>query len=195
MFQPRPNYNSLPDTELLQLMAQDDQLAFAKLYQRHVDILYRTAYKRLPLPYKAEDLVQEIFLTLYRKRHELTDIQDIRAWLFTTLRHRILNEIRDLYLHEQHHQQIATHTPQTTTPLTEYELKQLETQLHQALTQLTERCRQIFLLSRSQQRTNREIAQQLGISIQAVEKHMGRALRLLRRELGKDYNLGIILFL
>ncbi|MGX5819622.1 RNA polymerase sigma-70 factor [Chitinophaga lutea] len=177
-------YSALPDTELCNLLAKDDNKAFEALYQRHAAPLYAYASRKLPVPHLVEDLLQEVFTNLYRNRANLRDIENLRAYLFSAIRYRILNELRNSLLHTQHHQLIQTATT-AETEIT-YDLRLLETQFHEALEKLTERSREIFLLSRRDQLSYKEIADRLGISVKAVEKHMSKSLQVLRYEL-RDY--------
>ncbi|HEY0898437.1 MAG TPA: sigma-70 family RNA polymerase sigma factor, partial [Sphingobacteriaceae bacterium] len=78
-------------------------------------------------------------------------------------------------------------------PLPALELKELEHRLREALKELPEQCLTVFQMSRFEELKYREIAERLGVSVKAVEKHMGNALKLLRLRLG-DY-LPIILLL
>lgn len=188
------NYINLTDTALLGQLASRDELAFQAIYQRYADMLYKTAFKRLPVAHKAEDLVQEVFISLYRNRHSATKINDLRAWLFACLRNQILNEIRNFNTHKKHDMLLAAQSSAATLSYPEYDLRKLELQFHNALTLLTERCRKVFLLSRVKNLPNKKIAEQLDISIHGVEKHMTSALRILKKELGK-HELGIVIFL
>ncbi|MGF6847268.1 RNA polymerase sigma-70 factor (family 1) [Chitinophaga sp. W3I9] len=183
-------YIALQDEALLALLANNDNKAFEVLYQRHAAELYQHAYKKFPAPHLLEDMIQEIFISLYKKRATLTGIKNAKAYLHGALRNRILNELRNSLLHEQHHQQL----PVTTTAETDntYDLKLLEQRFALALDKLTERSREIFLLSRRDHLSNKEIALRLGISVKAVEKHMGKSLQVMRGEF-KDYGLVIVL--
>lgn len=71
--------------------------------------------------------------------------------------------------------------------------QELEDKLNDVIRQLPERCRQIFVLSRFENKKNREIAEELDISVKAVEKQISKALSTIRTEM-KDY-LPLLLFL
>jgi RNA polymerase sigma-70 factor (family 1) len=183
-------YISLQDEALVALLANNDNKAFETLYQRHAAALYNSAYKKFPVPHLLEDMLQEVFINLYKKRATLTGVQNIKAYLHNALRNRILNELRNALTHEQHHRQLFTEE------LTEtgyaYDLKVMEKRFAAALDRLTERSREVFLLSRRDHLSNKEIANRLGISVKAVEKHIGKSLHVMRNEF-KDYGLIIAL--
>lgn len=179
-------YSTLSDHELIALLARDDNNAFKALHDRHAQALYLAAFKKLPVPHLLEDLLQEIFLNLYRKRTSLGEITNLRAYLHSALRNRILNELRNSLIHEQHHQQLSI--PEVTESTCNYDLQLLEKRFGEALDRLSERSREIFLLSRRDELSYKEIAERLGISVKAVEKHMGKALQVMRSEF-KDYGV------
>lgn len=179
-------YIELQDDALTALLANNDNKAFEALYQRYAHDLYQHAYTRFPVPHLLEDMIQDIFIHLYKKRNTLGEVKNVKAYLYAAMRNRIFNEIRNSLLHEKHHQQLST-TGVTETEIN-YDVKLLEKRLSQALDKLTERSREIFLLSRRDQLSNKEIAQRLGISVKAVEKHMGKSLQVMRNEF-KDYGL------
>src|ERR1700712_312857 len=101
-----PNYSKLTDKELLQLLERDNEQAFKTLYNRYVDFLYQAGMSRLPDEVVIQDMVQEVFITLFTKRKELDHITELKGWLFACLRNRVLNEIRNTRLHQVHHEQI-----------------------------------------------------------------------------------------
>lgn len=183
-------YIALQDEDLLALLADNDNKAFETLYQRYAADLYEHAYRKFPAPHLLEDMIQEIFISLYKKRATLTSIKSAKAYLYGALRNRILNELRNSLLHEQHHRQLPALTSSETDNT--YDLKLLEQRFTLALDKLSERSREVFLLSRRDHLSNREIAERLGISIKAVEKHIGKSLQVMRREF-KDYGMVVAL--
>ncbi|RFS24778.1 RNA polymerase sigma-70 factor [Chitinophaga silvatica] len=183
-------YIALQDEDLIVLLANNDNKAFETLYQRYAGNLYHHAYSRFPVPHLVEDMLQEIFINLYKKRHTLTDVKNIKAYLYGAMRNRIFNEIRNSLIHEEHHQHIQT-AKSSETEIT-YDVKVLEKRLAQALDKLTERSKEVFLLSRQANLSNKEIAERLGITVKAVEKHMGKALQVMRSEF-KDYGMVLAL--
>lgn len=175
-------YADLPDERLLAAMKQDDETAFKTLYQRYIDVMYRTAYKRLQSRAAADDAVQEVFVRFYERRHLMDPQQSVKPYLLTSLKNRILNEFRNRLIHETHHANIAA--TQVTHQLIQPTIdgKALELRFRQTLGQMPEKCRQVFELSRFESLTNKHIAERLGISVNTVEKHIGKALAILRKE-------------
>jgi RNA polymerase sigma-70 factor (ECF subfamily) len=182
-----PKYNGLTDRALLQLLGQDDAQAFKTLYNRYVDFLYQACISRLNDEVVAQDMVQEVFVTLFTKRKELNHITELKGWLFACLRNRIINEVRNTRLHQLHHEQIVKQSSNVTHLHSVYDAQLLEKQFEHALNQLSNRSRLVFLLSRKENLSNKTIADRLQVSLKAVEKHITTALKVMRRELaGKN---------
>lgn len=179
-------YTALSDNELVTRLAGDDNKAFETLYQRHAGAMYQFAYRKMPVPHLVDDLLQDVFTNLYRKRASLGDVDNIKAYLFNAIRYRVLNELRNSLLHLHHRQQLPVAA--VTEATVAYDLHLLEKRFGEALEKLTERSREIFLLSRRDHLSYKEISERLGISVKAVEKHMSKSLLVMRQEL-KDYGL------
>jgi RNA polymerase sigma-70 factor (ECF subfamily) len=145
----------------------------------------------------AKDIVQDTFVKLWSDQL-LVITKSINALLFATVRNRCLQQlekqkVRNKYI-ESTRQILQTEElnfyMNERSSLIEQEL---EDKLNQVLNGLTERCRQIFVLSRFENKKNREIAEELNISVKAVEKQTSKALAAIRSEM-KDY-LPLLLFI
>lgn len=137
----------------------------------------------------ADDLVHDAFLAFYEKMGELPQDTNVAGYLYTSLKNRVLNRLRkqayhDRYLTEYHPEESASlQNPQ--------ELERLQREIQQHVAELPEQCRKVFVLNRFENYTNRQIAETMGISVNTVEQHMRRALRLLREKM--DYHLFLLL--
>jgi RNA polymerase sigma factor (sigma-70 family) len=89
-------FYELTDSELLNLLKQDELGAFKELYGRYWKKLYGEVYKRLKSKESAEELVQEIFTNLWLKRHTLKITETVGGYLYSTLTNRVI----DLYRKE-----------------------------------------------------------------------------------------------
>lgn len=172
------------DLLLIDRMKEGDRRAFSALFERYWQKLVDYAYQRLQSAEDAEEIVQDIFISLYQRRSELKIESSVGVYLFSAARYRVYNKYRQR-LQERKAARIVNIQPIQTQVGELYlpEYKELETHLQQAIHALPEQCRRVFLLSREEQLSNRSIAERLGISITTVEKHMGRALRILRAHL------------
>jgi len=145
----------------------------------------------------ARDIVQDVFAKLWSDQ-KITIKQSLNSFLFTMVRNSCLQtlekqKVRNKYLEsaklklQEEELQFYMHEK---TSLIEQEL---ENKLNEVLNSLPDRCKQIFMMSRFENKKNKEIAEELDISTKAVEKQITRALASIRSEM-KDY-LPLLLFL
>lgn len=166
------------------LLQEGDRAAFELLYRKYWRRLYDSAYKRVQSREDCEEIIQELFLDLWTKRQHLSITTSLDVYLFTALRYKIYNHIRS-QLTKRAHVDYVTRLGMPQANLVEDQLyyEELQHHLHESLAQLPEKYRRVYELSRHQQYTYREIAQLLNLPIDTVEKHMARALQLLRLHL------------
>lgn len=157
--------------------------------------LLNAAHKRLKSQEAAKEVVQEVFITLFLKKAEIKHTENIAGYLFTTLRHKILDIIRADLLHATHHDNIGRQQERFDSIDNMLEGKELEAVLYRSIQALPDKCREAFILSRYEQLPYKTIAAKLNISVNTVEKHIGKALRLLRIQLGEKDLLLILLVL
>ncbi len=146
---------------------------------------------------QVEDLIQEVFLILWEKRNSIDPEKSIESLLFVTLRNRCLNALKETRLREKN---IAA----ASLPVNElqylYQLdfmdqegRSLEEELvvsfHQAIDALPSRMKEIFLLCKLEGRRQKEVAEELGITVKAVEKHIAGAKVRISRQLTRQYPL------
>lgn len=186
-------YLSLSDMELAALLKQGNHRAFRELYNRYWEPLLNTAFKRLESLEAAEDLVQDLFVNLYLKRDTLWITTTMEGYLKTALKHKVLNAYRSQKLHQRYADHILTRpVDNDQTPQQMLQVKELAIKVEAATRRLPEKSRQVFLLSRVERLSNKEIAAQLNISVSTVEKHIGKAIKLLKSDL-QGYHFGMIL--
>ena len=178
-----PRYFSQTDAELFRLIQEDDFKAYEVLYYRHWPQLIDAAYKRLHCRQRSEDLVQELFLNVYQRRTQIELTTSLRAYLNQALKYKVLNEFRSANT-RQAYQAFFLNTICKNDFANELEAKELSRKIEDVLASLPEKCRQVFLLSRKENLSNKEIAAQLDISVSTVEKHIVKALKILRNSVG-----------
>jgi RNA polymerase sigma-70 factor (family 1) len=169
--------------------------AFDAIYNRYAIPLLNAAYRRLQSKEEAKEVVQEVFISLYLKRGSIKYAGNLQGYLFTALRNRILDIFRTDLIHTTHHQYLNRHQDKYTTIEPLLEQKELEARLQQLIAQLPDKCREAFLLSRYHGLSYREVAEKLQISVNTVEKHIGKALRMLRMQLGETKLLLLIVLI
>lgn len=173
-----PALSSYPEDELLRLLAADDKQAFAEIYNRYWQFLLGVAYNRLKDWQAAEDIVHDVFASLWLNRHK-QEIQCLKNYLAVAVKYMILKEIRKTVLQKNYEQRFA-HSPLVATPDMAFDNRRILQILQQEIEALPEKCRLIFRFSREQGMTIKQIAGEMNISPKTVENQLNKALRRLR---------------
>lgn len=178
-------YSLLSDLELTALLKEGDAAAYTVVYNRYFNELYIHAYARLRDKEEAQDVVHELFATLWNKRAELMFKSSLPAYLYTAVRNRIL----DVIAHQQVESRYVTslqHFIEEGYCITDYQVRerQLAALIEKGISELPPKMRAIFELSRKHAMSHKEIAEQLNLSEQTVRTQVKNALRILRLKLG-----------
>lgn len=166
------------EPELLHSVACGDQRAFALLIDSYGASVYAHVLTYLKNTVRAEEITQDIFLTVWNHREQLPTIQNFRGYLFVLTRNRTISAFREKVLQctEAREDDLQTDTD----PGRMLEYRQLSEVMQLGINQLPERRRQVFTMSRFDGKTYEEIAADLNISKSAVNKHIIEALGFLR---------------
>jgi RNA polymerase sigma-70 factor (family 1) len=187
-------YSLHTDTVLLQLLSQNDQAAFTAIYQRHWRPLFREALQVLRSQKEAEDCVQEVFVSLWKRRLNTVVTSSLSAYLHTAVRYKCFDRIeRDMIRGGYLDDFIAWQANRQLQPSVEEELyaRDLSASIDQAMEKMPDKMREVFRLSRQEQLTHKEIAGRLNISEETVKKQIYLALKILRANLG-DASLAVL---
>lgn len=187
-------YVSWTDEALLQALASDDRTAFAELYERYWYRVFAVAYRKLKSREIAEELVQDLFATLWHKRSEHA-IQQLEFYLLAAINRRVIGYLRAHQVraaYADYCRRYQTEASQETEQV--LAASDLSEAFAKALLQLPEQSRAIFRLSRLEHVPVAEIALKLNLSPKAVEYHLTKSLKLLRGYL-RDFTLLSALFL
>ncbi len=174
------NYIDSTDQELLALLSDhDDRKAFEALYDRYSIRIFDYIHARVNDTYTAQEIVQELFVSLWQKRNVL-DVQTCRSYLFSAAKNIIITYYRKEIARtarqksweaERCHEE--EHTYQETI------VQDLRIRYQEGLEKLPDKCQRVFTLSRDGL-SNREVAERLNISEKTVEQHITKALRFLK---------------
>ena len=140
---------------------------------------------------EAKNLVHEVFISLWEKFESLPADTNYRSYLYTSVRNRSLNFIRD------RKQQFSIESVSEQSNAIEsdaLEVKELETEIELAINSLPEKCRMVFEMSRYEELKYAEIANKMGISVKTVEAQMTKALGILRKALTNFLTLLFFIF-
>ena len=168
------------DEHILNLLPTNDSLAMELMFHKYYTYLCKTVMRVLNDEHTAEDLAQEVFFDVWRKRAGINVTTSLPGYLRRAAMNKTLNFIRDRKIKWDDEDQLALKPTNEVNVVSELEGKDLERSIHAAIDLLPERCRLVFTLSRFEGMSNQQIADELGISVKTVENQIGKALKLLR---------------
>lgn len=170
----------MSDAELLIRLRGGDQTAFDALFRQWYEPVVRAANRVLHDPGVAEELSQDVFLELWRRRESLAADTSVVGYLMQAVRNRALNHLRHLQVQKKSAVYVeALHEPADQADAATH-AEELQQAFRRAVEALPPRTREVFLMSRERDLRYSEIAEQLGVTVKAVEANMSRALRQLR---------------
>ncbi|HZL10077.1 MAG TPA: RNA polymerase sigma-70 factor [Prolixibacteraceae bacterium] len=178
-----------------------DEASFEKVYRYYFPRLNYFAKQYLLEAEASKNIVQDVFTELWDKRQSLRTDTNLNAWLFTVTKNKSLKVISQLKSRHNYDNFIKSRQLDINyISLAEFDtshlvFEELQNQIQAGLDRLSPACRKVFEMSRFEDKKNREIAEELNLSIKTVEAQISKALRSLKADL-KDYlPLFYILFL
>lgn len=155
------------------------ELGFEELFRMHYKMLCNAANTILNDKDASEDMVQDVFLNFWKKKELLPIIQSVKSYLYRSTINASLNQL------EKNKKTIRFSDTKLAESLVvnageNFNHKELQTKIEEAINQLPPKCKVIFVLSRYEGLKYQQIADYLGISIKTVENQMGKALQMLR---------------
>ncbi|RPD42066.1 RNA polymerase sigma-70 factor [Chitinophaga barathri] len=192
------DYKHASDIELWQCCRQDDIRAYNALFDRYAKLLYRQATGYVKDTMDAEELVMDLLFNLWQKRGHLQPDagNNVRAYLMHAMRNRIINYLQKNIPAAANSIEILAENTLVESRQADYSIisKDMETVYRSNVDKLSPRRREVFKLSREQNLSYAEIAQQMNLSVNTVENYMVSALSTLREQT-KEYHPLISLFL
>lgn len=177
------NLKHLGDLELLDLLSQSNRFAFSEIYNRYWEELFRLAFNILNDKDTSEDILQEIFINIWQRRHQVT-ISNLWGYLFRAVKLKVLEHLRNGRIRQNHLSRISTITFVNHTE-DRIRLKEVEQAFDRSVAKLPGRCKEVFQLSRFEHLSNKQIANRLKISVKTVEGHLTVALKRLHKDLSE----------
>lgn len=172
------------DEYILETLQTNDSLAMELMFRKYYAYLCKTVVRVLSDEHTAEDLAQEVFFDVWRKRDDISVNTSLRGYLRRAAMNKTLNFIRDRKIKWDDEDKLAVKASEETSAELELEGQDLERSIHEAIDLLPERCRLVFTLSRFEEMTNQQIADELTISVKTVENQMTKALKMLKAVIG-----------
>lgn len=172
------------DLDIVNALRHGERWAFYAIYHRYSDLIYRNILVRVNSSFDADDIFQEFFIKLWEKREKLNVETNVRAYLLVALKHHILNTIKEQQVRQKYHNASISDTDEaddyTWVKITSEDLKE---QLREVVDKFPPRLKTIYILSREENFTVKEIAERLSVSEQTVKNQLTDILKRLKNEM------------
>ena len=175
------------DNELLESIQLDDKLSFEQIYKRYWRGLYVYAFNILREREICEDIVQEIFVELWTRRHDV-EINSLSSYLYRSVKLQVFNSFRrskyKKLLIEKFDSIIRQYNFDEL-----YDKKELKDHINTAISKLPGQRQKIFRMSKHDGLSNKEISENLNISLQTVKNQISESLKFIRKSVKDLYTL------
>ena len=163
--------------------SNDLSAQFEEIYSAYYERLFAFALVITDSEADAQDVVSQVYFNLWEKKKDLSDVKDLKAYLFTSVKNQAVRHIaNDRYFHTEDIEDVLLSIDQ----IDPEELligKELETFIDQAIKNLPDQCGLVFRLAKEKNMDFKQIATELGISKYTVKYHMETALKKIMGEL------------
>jgi RNA polymerase sigma-70 factor (ECF subfamily) len=177
------------DADWVARIRESDHAAFEALVRWYSDRLCAFIYRSTRDVEATKELVQDLFLWIWRHRHEWDVRGGLTTYLYRSARNRAISYLRHHDLEQRWRAEAMLVDAGDASRISPNDgaeqvgADDLAAAIDRAVSSLPDRCQQVFTLNRQHRLSYREIAETLGISVKTVEVHMGRALAAMRRHL------------
>lgn len=187
----------ITDLDLVKGLQDNKEEALTKIYNKYWEVMYMAAYNLVKDQSVCEDIVQEVFISLWQRREKLAIKTSLKSYLYTSTVYKVydhFNKNKKMLkdeLFDDFENKIETSNPET-----KLMHQELISYLDSVIDTLPDKCKEVYKLSRENMLSNKEIAEQLNISQRTVEGHISKALKILKESLGVAVSIEfVILFL
>jgi len=158
---------------------------FEKVYFDNYNLLCQTVWRFVKDEEATKDIVQEVFVKYWQRINEIHITESEKAYLRRASINAAINYLKETERRDSRQLSFASESQnkETDRPDAQLEFREASSKLQSAIDTLPPACRKVFLLSRHEGKSYKEIGEILSISINTVEKHIGKALKRLRKGL------------
>ncbi len=189
-----------PDIELIKLLKKGDMAAFDAIYNKYCHKLHQFVFMYLKQEEDAEEVVQEVFIKIWESREKVDVYLSFESFLFTIAYNSTMSLLRKRVSETKSREYLKSlqQINSAEQVIGEIQFKELDNKVQSLLQQLTPRQKEIYLLSREDGLTHKEIAIKLNISESTVNNHLVTILKFLKSNIDSSLfinSLFIFLFL
>lgn len=170
-----------------------NMLAFDLLYKKYCGRIYKFACSLLKSKEEAENLLQEVFLSLWEHRFKVENNASVKSFLFTVTYNSAMSFLRKKAKDNEFFKYLKSLQEPADVPVdVELNYRELETRLEEIINGLPQRQKEIYLMHKVEGLKYAEIAERLNLSVNTIENHMVRALRTIRSKLSYYSLMGLL---
>ncbi len=177
----------------IRLLGEGDEKAFEKVYYAYIPKV-RSFLIKINLTHALDDVIQDTFITLWKKRDHIDSHKSFDSYLFTIAKNHSIKALKKQMQHfllDPSEAQGLSDEPEAISETVLYEKLDL---LKNSIEKLPERPKQILMLKRYEGLSIDEISVRLGLSKSTVQNHMNKAIKTLRKELSGNLHLLLTAF-
>lgn len=188
-------YNLYDEAVMIPLLKAGDMGAYEAIYNEYWPKLYGYVYNRLQLKEATEEIIQEVFFSLWIKHEEINITHSLSAYLYAAVRYQVFNYIKSDKVRRTYAGYFFQQQKKMTDNSNEENMAHtdLMNAVEKEVSRLPEKCQQVFRMSRNEHLSVSDIATILNISHKTVENHLTKALRHLRIAFGHHICLLILI--
>lgn len=187
------NNNSSFELNLFESFKKGDQAAFTYFYEKYFNRIQSFCVQFIYDKDEAENLAQEALLHLWQSRENIDSINGIQSFLYTYAKSKCLNTIRHNKVKDRFKNDLLNVKENelnieilNSISFDTLELTELERIINESINNLPPKTREVFIKKRIENKKNAEIAEEMEVTLKAVEAHMTKALKILKTKLS-DY--------
>ena len=183
------------EPKILKELKKGDHAAFQTIFERYSKQLFQFSVSYLKSKEAAEDIVQEVFLKIWNNRAEIKTNTSFQSYLFTIT----LNSVRKYFgklsrMNELKHEILVDLSKEKSEFDDRNDYQSLLDKLEELIEQMPEKRKRVFILKKIEEKTQKEISEELNITVKTVEYHIAEAMRFLKEEFEKLQVDGIVFF-
>jgi RNA polymerase sigma-19 factor, ECF subfamily len=177
--------NKEGDDNIFSQFPDNPESAFEEFYLSYHATLTLFAYRITDNQGAAEDIAEEVFISLWNKWDTLSEIQSLKAYLYASVRNKCLTWLRKTKRESERYKIIGSTEEKTEEIILESMIySETMSRIYAAMNKLPGQCKKVFILYYIEGKKVSEIAEELKISISSVRTHKGRSIELLKKGLG-----------
>ena len=183
-------FDTYSDYQLCKLLIQNNHQAFTSIFNKYKAQLASNLYKLLRSQEIAQDILQDTFVTLWENRHQLDENKSLKSFIFTIAANKTKNTFRRASTDANYKEMLLKYYEEDYNPILDniYQNEKLQL-LENLLDKLTPQQKNIIQLAKIEQKSHKEIADELGISEQTVHTHVRDANKTLKSLIIKNIKI------